>query len=90
LLGGVTIVTVNYQTKTKHMKRYKILRIISVVLLVVGAALIILQIMEGGKSVVQTIGAGGIWIGLGGVWFGVSLRLENKEKASGAPSDTPK
>ena len=72
------------------MKRYKVIRIIGVVLLVLGAALIILQIMEGGKSVIQTIGAGGSWIGLGGGLFGMSLRLENKEKASGDPSDTPK
>jgi hypothetical protein len=59
-------------------------------LLVLGAILIILQIMEGGKSVIQTIGAGGAHIGLGGVLFGLSLRLENKEKTSGDPSDTPK
>ena len=88
-LGGVTIFTVNYQAKTKHMKRYKVIRIIGVVLLVLGAALIILQIMEGGKTVIQTIGAGGAHIGLGSVLFGLSLRLENKEKASGDPSDTP-
>ncbi len=31
------------------MKKYKVIRIIGVMLLVVGAALIILQIMEGGK-----------------------------------------
>lgn len=72
------------------MKKYKIIRIISVVLLVVGAALIALQMKEGGKSVIQTIGAGGVWIGLGGVYFGMSLRLENKEKASGNPSDKPR
>ena len=60
------------------------------VLLVLGAALIILQIMEGGKSVIQTIGAGGTPICLGGVLLGMSLRLENKKKASGDPSDTPK
>jgi hypothetical protein len=78
------------QKETKHMKRYKVIRIIGVVLLLVGAALIILQIMEGGKSVIQTIGAGGSQIALGGILFGMSLRLENKEKASGDPSDTPK
>ena len=72
------------------MKRYKVIRIIGVVLLVLGAALIILQIMEGGKSVIQTIGAGGAPIGLGGVLLGMSLRMENKKKASGDPSDTPK
>jgi hypothetical protein len=67
-----------------------VIRIIGVVLLVVGAILIILQIMEGGKSVIQTIGAGGAHIGLGGGLFGLSLRLGNKEKTSGDPSDTPK
>ena len=72
------------------MKKYKVIRIFGVVLLVLGVALIILQIMEGGKSVIQTIGAGGSPIGLGGVLFGLSLRLENKSKASGDPSDTPK
>ena len=72
------------------MKRYKVIRIIGVVMLVLGAALIILQIMEGGKSVIQTIGAGGSQICLGGVLLGLSFRLENKMKASGAPSDTPK
>ena len=72
------------------MKRYKVIRIISVALLVMGAALIILQLMEGGKSVIQSIGAGGTPIGLGGVLFSLSHRLENKEKASAVPSDTPK
>lgn len=72
------------------MKRYIVIRIIGVVMLVVGATAIILQIMEGGKSIIQTIGAGGSQIGLGGVLFGLSLRLENKEKASADPSDTPK
>ena len=72
------------------MRRYKVIRIIGVVLLVAGAALIILQIMEGGKSVIQTIGAGGAPICLGGVLLGISLRMENKMKASGDPSDTPK
>jgi hypothetical protein len=81
---------VNPQAQIKHVKRYKVIRIISVILLLLAAVLIILQIMEGGKSVIQTIGAGGVWIGVGGVLFGLSLRLENKEKASGNPSDTPK
>ena len=42
------------------MKRYKVIRIIGVVLLVLGAALIILQIMEGGKSVIGSIAGGGV------------------------------
>jgi hypothetical protein len=88
--AAVAIFTVNYQTKTKHMKRYKVIRIIGAVLLVLGAALIILRIMEGGKSVIHTIGAGGAPIGIGSALFGLSLRLENKKKASGHPSNTPK
>jgi hypothetical protein len=90
VLGGVTVFTVNYQTKTKHMKRYKVIRIIGVVLLVLGAAMIILALVEGEKSVIQSIGAGGGSIAVGGALFGMSLGLENKEKASGDPSDTPK
>ena len=65
------------------MKRYKVIRIVGVVFLVLGAALILLRIMEGGKSVVHTIGAGGTPIGMGGLLVGMSLRLENKEKSSG-------
>ena len=70
--------------------KYKVIKIISVVLLVVGAALIILKLTEGEKSVIRVIGSGGSFIGLGGVFLGLSLRLENKKKASGDPSDTPK
>jgi hypothetical protein len=77
----------NSHTKTKHMKRFKVIRIIGVVLLVLGAVVIILQLMEGGKSVIQTIGAGGGPICVGGALFGLSLRLEGKEKD---PSDAPK
>ena len=70
--------------------RYKVIRIIGVALLVLGAALIILQVMEGEKSLIQTIGAGGAPIAVGGSLLGLSLRLENKKKASGDSSDTPK
>jgi hypothetical protein len=70
--------------------KYKVVRIIGVVLLVLGAALIIRQIMEGGKSVIQTIGAGGGPIAVGGALLGISLTLENKMKASRDPSNTPK
>ncbi len=72
------------------MKRYKVIRIIGVVLLVLGAAIIILQIMEGGKSVIGSIAGGATPITMGALLLGISLRLENKEKASGVPSDTPK
>ena len=69
---------------------YKVIRIIGVVLLVLGAAAIILQIMGGGKSVIRSIAAGGTPILIGGILLGRSLRLENKSKASGDPSGTPK
>lgn len=72
------------------MKRYKRIRIIGVVLLVLGSATVVLALMEGKKSVIQSIGTGGGLIGLGGAFFGMSLRLENKEKATGDPSGAPK
>ena len=68
--------------------RYKIIRVIGVVLLVLGAVMIFLRLDEG-KSVIHSIGAGGGLIGVGAALLGMSLRLENKEKASGNPSDTP-
>lgn len=89
-LGGVTGFTVNYQTETKHMKRYKVIRIIGVVLLVLSAAMITIAIMEGEKSVIQSIGAAGGLIAVGGALCGMSLRMENKEKASDDPSKKPK
>ena len=70
--------------------KHKVIGIIGVLLLVLGAALIILQLMEGKKSVFRSIAAGGTPICLGGVLLGLSLRLENKKKASGDPTDTPK
>jgi hypothetical protein len=87
--GGVTIFTVNSQTKTRRMN-YKVIRIIGVVMLVLGATAIILTIMEGKKSVIGSIAAGGIPIMVGGLLLGRSLRMENKSKATGDPSDTPK
>ncbi len=84
------VFNVNYQTKAKHMRKYKVIRIIGLVLLVLGAATLILALMQGEKSVIQSIGAGGGTIAVGGALFGMSLRLENKEKSSGDPSDMPK
>ena len=72
------------------MKKYKVIRMIGVVLLVLGATMIILALMEGEKSVIRSIGAGGGAIAVGGALFGMSLRLENKEKSSGDLSDLPK
>ncbi len=69
---------------------YKVIRIIGMVMLVLGVTVIILAIMEGKKSVVGSIATGGTPILIGGLLFGRSLRLENKIKASGDPSDAPK
>lgn len=71
------------------MKRYQRIRIIGVGLLVLSAAIIILALVEGKKSVIQSIGAGGGLIAVGGALLGMSLRQENKEKASGDPPDKP-
>ena len=90
LLAGVTTFTVNHQPNTKHMKRYKVIRIIGVVLFVLSAAIITIALVEGKKSVLQSIGAAGGTIAVGGALCGMSLRMENKEKASGDPSDKPK
>jgi hypothetical protein len=69
---------------------YKVIRIIGVVMLVLGAAAIIIAILEEEKSVIRSIAAGGTPILIGGILLGRSLRLENKNKASGDSSDTPK
>jgi len=69
--------------------KHKVIRIIGVLLLVLGAALIILQLMAREKSVIGSIAAGATPITMGALLLGVSLRLERK-KASGDPSDTPK
>lgn len=69
------------------MKRYNFIRLVGVVLLLMGAAMIILALVEGKKSVIQSIGAAGGVIAVGGALLGMSLRLENKEKASDDLSD---
>lgn len=68
---------------------YKVIRIIGVVMLVLGVTAIILQIIEGGKSVMGSIAAGGTPILIGGILLGRSLRLENKSKASSDSSNMP-
>ena len=69
--------------KTKPMK-YKVIRMIGVGLLVLGVALVILQLMAGEKSVIGSIAAGATPITMGALLLGVSLRIERKE-ASGDP-----
>jgi hypothetical protein len=70
--------------------KHKVLRIIGVLLLVLGAALIILQLMarEKGSSVIHSIARGAAPICFGSLFLAVSRK--NKKKASGDPSDTPK
>lgn len=72
------------------MKKYKVIRVIGVVLLLLSAVLIIMGLAEGKESVIRSIGAAGGMIAVGGALCGMSLRMENKEKASGDRSDTPK
>ena len=89
--GGVTVLRTNEQTKTKQMK-HKVIGIIGLLLLVLGVVLIILQLMEGGKSVVGTIAAGATPIWMGAIVIAVSRMVERKERkqASREPSDAPK
>lgn len=68
------------------MKRYTVIRIIALVMLLLGAAIIVLALVEGEKTVIQSIAGGGGAIAVGGALFGMSLRLENKERASSEPS----
>jgi membrane-bound ClpP family serine protease len=63
----------------------KVIGIIGVLLLVLAAALIILELTTNEKSVIQAIGGAGMLIILGALVLGTSRR-----KASGDPSDTPK
>ena len=69
--------------------KHEVIRIIGMLLLVLGAALIVLQLTEGGKSVIKTLAKGATPISIGSILIGVSRGLERK-KASGDPSDTPK
>ena len=69
--------------------KHKVIGIIGVLLLVLGAALIILQLMAGEKSVIGSIAGGATPIFMGSILLAVSRRLERK-KASRDPSDTPK
>lgn len=69
---------------------YKVIRIIGVVMLVLGAAVILMGILEGEKSVLRSIAAGGTPILIGGILLGRALRMENDSQASSDPSETPK
>ena len=71
--------------------KHKVIRIIGVLLLVLGAALIILQLTTTEKSVVGSIAGGAMPIIMGALLLSLSLGLSSRrKKASGDPSDTPK
>lgn len=70
--------------------KYKVIRIIGVLLLFLGAIVIILQLMASEKSVIGSIAGGATPISMGALLLGVSRVLKNKKKGSGDPSDTPK
>ena len=70
--------------------KHKVIRIIGVLLLVLGAALIILQLTTTEKSVIGSIAGGAIPIIMGALVLGASLGSSRRKKASGDPSDTPK
>ena len=70
--------------------KHKVLRIIGVLLLVLGAALIILQLMAREKSVIGSIAGGATPIMMGALVLGASLASSRRKKGSGDPSDTPK
>lgn len=69
------------------MKRFQVIRITGVALLVLSAAMITIALMEGEKSVVQAIGAAGGLIAVGAALCGMSFRAEKKEKDSDDSSD---
>ena len=59
--------------------KYKVIRIIGVLLLVLGAALIILHLTAGEKSVIGSIAGGATPIITGCILLGVSRMLERKK-----------
>ncbi len=70
--------------------KYKVIRIIGVLLLVLGLALIVLQLIAKEKSVIGSIAVGSTPITMGAVLVGISSMLENKKKRSVNPLDRTK
>lgn len=68
--------------------KYKVVRIFGVLLLILGVALIVLQLMAREKSVIRSIAGGATPISIGSILLGVSGMLERK-KASRDLSETP-
>lgn len=73
----------------KH-KVIKVIRIIGVLMVVLGVAVIILQLTTTEKSVVGSIAGGAMPIIMGALVLAVSLAASRRKKASGDSSDTPK
>lgn len=73
----------------KH-KVIKVIRIFGVLSVVLGVALIILQLTTTEKSVVGSIAGGAMPIIMGALVLATSLAWSKRKKASGDPSDTPK
>ena len=69
--------------------KHKVIGIIGVLLVVLGATLIILQLMAREKPVIKSIAGGMTPISMGAILLGMSRRPE-RSKASGDPPDTPK
>ncbi len=69
--------------------KYKVIGIMGVLLLALGAALIILQLVAREKSVIGSIAAGSSPICTGAILLGVSRMLQRK-KAAIDRSETPK
>lgn len=72
----------------KH-KVIKVIRIIGVLMVVLGVAVIILQLTTTEKSVVGSIAGGAMPIIMGALVLATSLAA-SRRKASGKSSDTPK
>lgn len=66
--------------------KHKVIRIIGVLLLVLGAALIILQLMAREKPVIGTIAAGATPIIMGALLLGMSRMLERKKASAIRPT----
>jgi len=69
--------------------KHKVIGISGLLLVVLGAVLIILQLVAGDKPVIRSIAGGATPIWMGAILIAVSRHLERK-KASRDPSNTPK
>ena len=70
--------------------RHKVISIIGVLLLVLGAAIIIHQLTTTEQPVIKSIARGSTPLIMGALLLGASRGSSRRKKASGDPSDTPK